>query len=94
MTTHPPSLPLSPFFLQVCGYSYVTDSKWKCIDQPPADDEWLNPDFDDAAWSRASYVNDDYHVNTITDEAKFITWGEGAVGLYCRVVLPNPTFLF
>jgi len=42
--------------VEACGYSYVTDSKWTCSSQPPADESWLTADFDDSQWERATWV--------------------------------------
>lgn len=42
--------------IEACGYTFITDSKWTCSKQPPADDDWLTADFDDSHWERATWV--------------------------------------
>lgn len=42
--------------VEACGYTFITDNKWTCTAQPPADDKWLEGDFDDSKWERAVWV--------------------------------------
>jgi hypothetical protein len=127
--------------VEACGYTFITDNKWTCSGQPPADEGWLKADFDDSHWERAVWVSacsslrcavrsfdallpagplppstpqqpvtdtpppqphthtqtqisEDYKVAEISDDAKYITMANPKTkAMYCRLVVPNPTYM-